>query len=138
MGREPGRPWVLRRASPAPYPRCCSVAALSSHPCCMLRELSAACQPAEPRGKGGVAAYVCAKVSPPREEVRLLGRSRRAGTNQRSVANSRGDAVAHVPRSGANGGVLCWGRGLKGGQGSSYTMAGGGRCPRSSFQPGSS
>lgn len=44
-----------------------------------------------------MAAYVCAKVSPPREEVRLLGRSRRAGTNQRSVANSRGDAVAHVP-----------------------------------------
>lgn len=62
-------------------------------------------------------ADVCAKVSLLREaaeeEVRLLGRSRRAGTNQRSVANSRGDAVAHVPpeRSEANGGVLCWGRG---------------------------
>lgn len=70
---------------------------LSSRPFWVLTELSAACRAAEPRGKGGVAAYVCAKVSPPPEEVRLLGRSRRAGANRRSVANSRGDAVAHVP-----------------------------------------
>lgn len=35
----------------------------------ILIELTAACRPSEPRGKGGVAAYVCAKVSPKRRVV---------------------------------------------------------------------
>ena len=48
---------------PTPYARCCSVAALSSHPFCVLTELTALCQPTQPRGKGGVAADVCTKVS---------------------------------------------------------------------------
>lgn len=66
-----------------------------------------------------MAVDVCAKVSPRCS----LGSSRRAGPTQPSVDNSRGAAVAHVPpeSSECNGSGL--GRGLKGGQASSYTKA---------------
>lgn len=86
-------------------------------------------QRAARKGWGGCV-RVCQSVGKP-----LAGRSRRAGTTRRSVANTRGDAVAHVPpeRSGWRG-SRAGDRG--GGQGLSYTMAnrGGPALPAASRQ----